>query len=241
MAISSPSDLPDLDDLPAEEILRWATNEFGSGLAVACSMQDAVVVDLAVKVDPGVEVFFLETGFHFQETLETAKRLKERYDLNLVELRPVENPAVYHQQGYDACCAARKVLPLESYLKTKQAWVSGIRRGESETRATAKAVEWDAARGIVKVNPIVAWSDDDVTDYILKNDVIVNPLRYQGYDSIGCWPCTKPGAGRGGRWAGSSKTECGIHSGPPLDRPLDAGAGGKLPLIHPIASNEEQA
>ncbi|MGH9199259.1 MAG: phosphoadenylyl-sulfate reductase [Acidimicrobiia bacterium] len=231
MATSNPPVLPDLDDKPAEEILRWAVEEFSDDLAVACSMQDAVVIDLAVKVKPQVEVFFLETGFHFPETLETAQRLKDRYNLNLVELEPVKNPAVYDKEGYDACCAARKVLPLENYLKTKRAWVSGIRRDESETRASAKAVEWDAGRGIVKVNPIVAWSDDDVTNYILENDVIVNPLRFKGYDSIGCWPCTKPGEGREGRWSGSSKTECGIHAGPPLDRPLDPGAGKSLPLI----------
>lgn len=231
MAISSPPDLPDLDDLPAEKILRWAVDQFSGDIAVACSMQDAVVVDLAVKVEPNIEVFFLETGFHFAETLETAQALKERYNLNLVELKPVENPAVYDREGYDACCAARKVLPLENYLKTKKAWVSGIRRDESETRASAKAVEWDAARGIVKLNPIVAWSDDDLTRYVTENDVIVNPLRFKGYDSIGCWPCTRPGAGREGRWVGSDKTECGIHSGPPLARPLDAGAGRSLPLI----------
>lgn len=226
-----PLRLPDLDDLPAEEILRWAVDEFGSDIAVACSMQDAVVVELAVKVEPNIEVFFLETGFHFPETLETANRLRDRYNLNLVELKPVENPAVYDREGYEACCAARKVLPLENYLKTKKAWVSGIRREESETRASAKAVEWDAGRGIVKINPIVAWSDDDVATYVTDNDVIINPLRFKGYDSIGCWPCTRPGEGREGRWAGDAKTECGIHSGPPVDRPLEAGAGRSLPLI----------
>lgn len=214
-----PPQLPDLDEAPAEEILSWAAAEFFPDIAVACSMQDAVVVDLAVKVEPRIEVFFLETGFHFPETLETARRMRERYNLNLVELEPVENAAVYNKDGYEACCATRKVLPLERYLRTKRAWVSGIRRADGPTRAKAQAVEWDPGRGIVKVNPIVAWTDDDVTRYIEDNDIVVNPLRYQGYDSIGCWPCTKPEKGREGRWAGEGKTECGIHIEPSLKRP----------------------
>lgn len=217
-----PPELPDLDGAPAGEILSWATATFFPDIAVACSMQDALVVDLAVKVEPRIEVFFLETGFHFSETLETARRIRERYDLNLVELKPVENPAVYNKDGYDACCSARKVRPLERYLRTKQAWVSGIRRADGPTRANARAVEWDPGRGMVKVNPIVSWTDDDVTRYIEENEIIVNPLRYRGYDSIGCWPCTKPGKGREGRWAGEGKTECGIHIEPSLERrPID--------------------
>lgn len=217
MAISTPSeisipDLPDLDDAPALEIMRWAAGEFFPDITVACSMQDAVVVDVAVKAEPRIEVFFLDTGFHFPETLETAEKMRERYDLNLVALKPVPNPAVYNVEGYTECCAARKVLPMEQHLKTKRAWVSGIRRSESPTRANAKAVEWDAARGLVKINPIVAWTDDDVAAYIEQHQIIVNPLRFKGYESIGCWPCTRPGRGREGRWAGDDKTECGIHT-----------------------------
>jgi phosphoadenosine phosphosulfate reductase len=214
-----PPDLPDLDEVPAEEVLSWAVGEFFPDIAVACSMQDAIVVDLAVKVEPRIEVFFLETGFHFPETLETAKRMRDRYNLNLVELKPIPNPAVYFRDGYEACCAARKVLPLESYLEGKRAWVSGIRRAESPTRAVARAVEWDAARGIVKVNPIVMWSDEDVVRFTRENDIIVNPLRYRGYHSIGCAPCTAPGEGREGRWAGTAKLECGLHLEPSLNRP----------------------
>lgn len=217
----APPRLPDLEGATAEEILRWAVSEFFPGITVACSMQDAVVVDLAVKVEPKIEVFFLETGFHFPETLLTAKRMRERYSLNLVELEPVENPAVYFSDGYEACCAARKVLPLERHLKERRAWVSGIRRADGPGRASARAVEWDAARGIVKANPIVSWSDEDVARYIADNDVIVNPLRFRGFDSIGCAPCTLPGTGREGRWMDSEKTECGLHSyEPSLERPL---------------------
>jgi phosphoadenosine phosphosulfate reductase len=137
--------------------------------------------------------------------------MKERYQLNLISLTPVPSPAVYHTDGYEACCAARKVQPVERYLKGKRAWVAGLRRSESPTRAQARAVEWDAKRNLVKVNPIVAWSDEDVERYIAEHDLIVNPLRFQGYDSIGCWPCTLPGRGREGRWAGQDKLECGLH------------------------------
>jgi phosphoadenosine phosphosulfate reductase len=204
-------DLPDLDHAPAESILAYAIGRFSPHLAVACSMQDAVVVDLAVRLEPNIEVFFLDTGFHFPETLETARRLQARYDLNLVALRPEEGSAVYHRDGLDACCAARKVAPMERYLATKAAWVSGLRRDETPARAGARALEWDAARGLVKVNPLLAWSQDDVEGYAADHHLPVNPLRNQGYGSIGCAPCTLPGTGREGRWAGTDKLECGLH------------------------------
>ena len=217
--LAEPPDLPDFEDAPAEAILEWAIDSFFPDITVACSMQDAVVVDLAWKIEPRIEVFFLETEFHFRETLQTAERIRKRYDLNLVALKPVENPAVYNKDGYEACCAARKVLPMEAHLVGKKAWVSGARRFESATRASMKAVGWDPRRGLVKVNPIVAWSDEDVDRYVSENGIIVNPLRFKGYDSIGCWPCTSPGSGREGRWAGSRKLECGIHQEPPLQKP----------------------
>jgi phosphoadenosine phosphosulfate reductase len=207
--------LPDFDDAPAEEILGWAIGEFFPDIAVACSMQDAVVVDLATRVEPKVEVFFLNTAFHFRETLQTAQRLKERYRLNLVELGPVEDPATYDREGYEACCAARKVLPLDDYLRDKRGWVSGIRRDDSASRAEARAVQWDSSRGLVKVNPIVSWTDEDVVRYIQDHDIIVNPLREKGFESIGCRPCTVPGKGREGRWANNGKSECGIHVSEP--------------------------
>ena len=198
-------------DAPAADILAWAVETFGSGLTVACSMQDGVLVDLAVRADPDVEVVFLDTGFHFGETLTTARRMQARYDLNLVTLAPAEGAATYDADGTEACCGARKVAPLERHLAARSAWVTGLRRAESPTRAGAAAVEWDAGRGIVKVNPIVGWSADDVARYIADHDVIVNPLRDKGFDSIGCAPCTRPGSGRDGRWAGSGRLECGLH------------------------------
>jgi phosphoadenosine phosphosulfate reductase len=204
--------LPNLDDEPATAILSWALAEFSPRLAVACSMQDAVVVDLAVRLDPTVEVFFLDTGLHFVETYATAARLERRYNLRLVRLRPPESAAVYDRQGCDACCASRKVAPMARYLDGKSAWVTGLRRSEARTRVGARAVEWDARHGLVKVNPIVAWTDDDVARYVADHDLIVNPLAERGYGSIGCAPCTVPGRGRDGRWAGMTKTECGLHS-----------------------------
>jgi phosphoadenosine phosphosulfate reductase len=198
-------------DAPAADVLAWAVDTFSSDLTVACSMQDGVLVDLAVGADPDVEVVFLDTGFHFGETLTTARRMKARYDLNLVTLRPSGGAETYDVDGTEACCAARKVAPLDRHLAGRAAWVTGLRRAESPTRAGAGAVEWDADRRMVKINPIVAWSDDDVARYIAEHDIIVNPLRDKGFDSIGCAPCTLPGSGRDGRWAGSERLECGLH------------------------------
>jgi phosphoadenosine phosphosulfate reductase len=200
-----------LADAPADRVLAWAVTTFGSDLSVACSMQDAVLVDLAVRADPGIEVVFLDTGFHFPETLETARRIQARYDLNLVTLRPDDDASTYEVEGTEACCEARKVAPLERHLAERSAWVTGLRRAESPSRAGAAALEWDAARGVVKINPLVAWSDDDVDRYVAVHDIIVNPLRDKGFDSIGCAPCTLPGSGRSGRWAGSDRLECGLH------------------------------
>lgn len=206
-------DLPDLDRAPAEEVLGWAVDAFAPDLAVACSMQDAVLVDLAARVAPGTQVFFLETGFHFPETLATADAVEARYDVELVRLRAVApDAAEYWREGVEACCAARKVAPLEAYLAGKRAWVSGLRWAESPTRAGARALEWDHRRGLVKVNPLVAWSDEDVERYVAEHDVVVNPLLAQGYGSIGCRPCTGPGEGREGRWPGTGRLECGLHA-----------------------------
>lgn len=215
-------ELPDFEGETAQEILEWAFGEFGLEVVLASSMQDSVLIDLAWRVEPRVEVFFLDTGFHFYETLATAKAVRKRYNLNLVMLDPIDEPAVWSEEGYKACCAARKVGPMNNYLKDKKAWMSGLRRTESETRAKAKAVEWDAGRGLVKINPIVEWTDEQVEQYIKDNDLIVNPLRLEGYDSIGCVPCTIPGNGREGRWAGTLRVECGIHQmHPAVADPMD--------------------
>jgi phosphoadenosine phosphosulfate reductase len=192
-------------------VLAWAVAAFGTDLTVASSMQDGVLIDLAVRADPDIEVVFLDTGFHFAETLETARRVQARYGLNLVTLRPDDDAPTYRTRGTVACCEARKVDPLERHLADRAAWVTGLRRAESPSRAGASTLEWDAPRGIVKVNPIVAWTDDDVAAYVAAHDIVVNPLRDKGFDSIGCAPCTLPGTGRSGRWSGSDRLECGLH------------------------------
>jgi phosphoadenosine phosphosulfate reductase len=206
-----PSAAAHLADAAPAVVLAWAVAEFGSGLTVACSMQDGVLVDLAVRADPRIEVVFLDTGFHFGETLDTARRMQARYHLNLVTLRPEGRAATYGVDGTDACCAARKVAPLERHLSRRAAWVTGLRRAESPGRDGAATLQWDAARGMVKINPIVAWSDADVARYVSDHCIIANPLRDKGFESIGCEPCTVPGAGRAGRWAGTGRSECGLH------------------------------
>lgn len=211
-----PPVLPNFEGAPAEEILSWAFQEFFPDFVVASSMQDSVLIDLAWKIEPRVTVFFLETGFHFEETLNTAELIRQRYGLNLVKVEPITTPRVWSADGYAACCQDRKVIPMNNYLRGKRGWATGLRRAESATRAHARAVEWDAARGLVKVNPIVEWTDEQLAAYIEQNALIVNPLLGEGYASIGCGPCTTPGAGREGRWAGDAKIECGIHVPLPL-------------------------
>jgi phosphoadenosine phosphosulfate reductase len=195
--------------------VAWAVDEFGSEVGVACSMQDTVLLDLALQVEPRLEVFFLDTGFHFPETRDTVRQVEARYGVKVTRLRPEPRAARYDRAGTAACCQARKVAVLDGYLAGKQAWITGLRRAESPaTRSGARSVEWDPVRGVVKVNPIVAWTDAEVAGYTAARNLIVNPLRACGYDSIGCAPCTSPGRGREGRWAGSDKVECGLHLAP---------------------------
>jgi phosphoadenosine phosphosulfate reductase len=177
-------------------------------------MTDAVLIDVATKVDPGVEIIFLDTQYHFPETLETVETARRKYHPNLVVMQPDRPRDDLWRTDTDACCAARKVQPLERALAGKSAWLSGLRRADGPSREATPVVERDR-RGLVKVNPLVNWSDSDVAAYIEANDVPVNPLIDRGYPSIGCWPCTRavaPGEdARAGRWAGSEKTECGLH------------------------------
>ncbi|MGQ0678920.1 MAG: phosphoadenylyl-sulfate reductase [Actinomycetota bacterium] len=208
--------LPDFAGASAEAILAWAFREYAGGIVVATSLEDTVLVDLAHKIDPAVPIFFLLTRFHFEQTLETLAAVEARYGVQLVKLEPVENPRVWSEDGYSACCEDRKVLPMNNYLEGKRAWVTGIRRVDAPTRAGANAVEWDAVRGLVKINPLVEWSDQQLAGYIEQHQLVVNPLKEQGYGSIGCAPCTIPGSGRAGRWAGDAKVECGLHTPLPV-------------------------
>ena len=195
-------------------IIAWAVDEFSPRLSLSASFADTLLLDLVVKVDPDIEVVFIDTGFHFAETLETMRKAMARYALNLTVLRPAPTAADVWGHGNDTCCGSRKVAPLERHLVAHaDAWMTGLRRDDSAERIDAPFVDLDL-RGLVKVNPLAGWSSADADRYILENDVLVNPLGFEGYPSIGCWPCTEPADAadpRAGRWAGSSKTECGLH------------------------------
>ncbi|BBZ15811.1 phosphoadenylyl-sulfate reductase [Mycolicibacterium gadium] len=214
----------ELEGANADELLRWTDENFGGNYVVASNMQDAVLVDMAAKVRPGVDVLFLDTGYHFVETIGTRDAVEAVYDINVVNVTPENSVAKQDELfGKDLfarepseCCRMRKVEPLSKALRGYSAWVTGIRRVEAPTRANAPLISWDKAFGLVKINPIAAWSDEDMQAYIDANDVLVNPLVFEGYPSIGCAPCTaKPVEGadpRSGRWAGQTKTECGLHA-----------------------------
>ncbi|OIJ94229.1 phosphoadenylyl-sulfate reductase [Streptomyces colonosanans] len=214
----------ELEEAPALDILRWAADTFGSRMCVTSSMEDAVVAHLAARVLPGVDVVFLDTGYHFPETLGTRDAVEAVGGVRMITLLPrqtvVEQDAVYgpelHRRDPDLCCRLRKTQPLEEGLAPYSAWVTGLRRFDSPGRAATPVVGWDEARGKVKISPIARWSREDVDTYIAEHGVLVNPLLSDGYGSVGCAPCTRrllPGEdARAGRWAGSAKTECGIHT-----------------------------
>ncbi|WKE68968.1 phosphoadenylyl-sulfate reductase [Streptomyces sp. WP-1] len=213
----------ELEDAPAPEILRWAVDTFGEGFCVTSSMEDAVVAHLASRVRPGVDVVFLDTGYHFPETIGTRDAVAAVMDVSVRTLTPrqtvAEQDAEYgprlHDRDPDLCCALRKVRPLQEGLANYRAWATGLRRDESPTRADTPVVGWDEKRRKVKVSPIARWSQDDVDAYVAEHGVLTNPLLADGYASIGCAPCTRRVLegedARAGRWAGRAKTECGLH------------------------------
>ncbi len=214
----------DLAGANADDLLAWTEANFGGSYVVASNMQDAVLVDLAAKVRPGVDVLFLDTGYHFVETIGTRDAVEAVYDIHVVNVTP-ENSVAKQDELFgkdlfarepNECCRMRKVEPLSKALRGYAAWVTGIRRVEAPTRANAPLISFDRAFGLVKINPLAAWTDEDMQNYIEANDVLVNPLVHEGYPSIGCAPCTaKPVEGadpRSGRWQGLSKTECGLHA-----------------------------
>ncbi len=213
----------ELENASAEEIIRWATDTFGMRICITSSMSDAVIVHLVSAVRPGIDVVFLDTGYHFPETIGTRDAVSAVYPVNVVNVTPSRTvaeqdaelgPRLYGRNP-DLCCYLRKVEPLERTLKNYDAWFTGVRREETLSRRSAKVVEFDEKRQKIKVNPIVGWTSEQVDEYIAANGVLVNPLVYDGYPSIGCSTCTmrvESGADpRSGRWAGSGKTECGIH------------------------------
>ncbi len=204
-----------LETAPASAAVRWAHERFGTGVVLAASFQDCVLVDLAVNEVPDIEVAFLDTQYHFAETLWYVEQVRSRYDLNLNIVKPKTDLDDMWHSDPDACCGIRKVEPLNRALAGKAAWMSGVRRVETPARAQTPIVSWDLGRGLVKVNPIASWTDADVDGYIRDRDLPVHPLAERGYQSIGCWPCTRPVTegqnARDGRWAGSDKIECGLH------------------------------
>ena len=212
-----------LDGAHPLEVLRWAVGEFGDRFCVTCSMADAVLPHLASRVLPGIPVVFLDTGYHFAETIGTRDAVAATLPVTVRTIRPrrtvpeqdaAEGPRL-HDRDPDRCCALRKVEPLARGLARYTAWASGIRRDEASTRRNVGVVEWDGKHGMVKVNPLACWTQSDVDAYIAEHGILVNPLVYDGYPSIGCAPCTRrvaPGDDpRSGRWAGSGKIECGLH------------------------------
>ena len=213
----------DLEEASALDVLRWAADTFGHRFCVTSSMEDAVVSHLASRALPGVDVVFLDTGYHFPETIGTRDAVAAVMDVNVLTLTPkqtvAEQDAQYgaklHDRDPDLCCALRKVAPLEEGLRGYDAWATGLRRDESPTRANTPVVAWDTKRQKVKIAPIARWTQDDVEAYVAEHGVLTNPLLMDGYASVGCAPCTRRVlAGedaRAGRWAGLGKTECGIH------------------------------
>jgi len=203
-----------LDKADPVEIIEWTVKRFEGQVALAASFQDAALIDMAVRVDPSMEVIFLDTEFHFPETLAYVERLRRRYDLNLVITHP-EVPLDEFPCGSSRCCELRKVVPLAKALNGRSAWITGLKRIDTPERAEAPVIAWDPSRSMVKVNPVAAWDDDDVDEYVAAHDLPRHPLNYVGYISIGCAPTTVPVPEgkhpREGRWAGTDKTECGLH------------------------------
>ncbi|HEV2885368.1 MAG TPA: phosphoadenylyl-sulfate reductase [Jatrophihabitans sp.] len=213
----------ELESAPASEILGWAVEHFGADWCVASSMEDSVLAHLASQVMPGVDVLFLDTGYHFAETLGMRDAVDAVLPVTVRTVLPLRTVAEQdaqfgprlHDRAPGACCAMRKVEPLRRALTQYRAWASGLRRADSASRAGIRVVQWDGKHHMVKLNPIAAWTDADVDAYVAENGLLVNPLLSEGYGSIGCGPCTRrllPGEdARAGRWAGTPKTECGLH------------------------------
>ena len=213
----------ELELAPAEDIVEWAVATFGDRFCITSSMGDAVLAHLASRVAPGIDVVFLDTGYHFAETIGTRDAVAATLPVTVVDVaaprtvaeQDAEHGPRLYERDPDLCCALRKVQPLQQALAGYDAWATGLRRAETRDRVIAPVIGWDEAKGKVKVSPLARWSDEQVERYITRHGVLVNPLVQDGYPSIGCWPCTRrvaPGDDpRSGRWAGRDKTECGIH------------------------------
>jgi phosphoadenosine phosphosulfate reductase len=200
----------DLETATAQDVLAYAVQQFHPRLKTACSFQkeESVLAHMLAQIAPDAKLFVIDTGVLFPETLETWKRFEDRFALP-VEVIDASSPgAPWTQQN---CCGQAKVDGLEQALAGADAWITGIRREQAATRSTARKLERDERRNIWKLNPLADWTEKDVWRYVFEHDLPYNPLHDQGYSSIGCAPCTLPGSGRDGRWAGEDKTECGLH------------------------------
>ena len=214
-----------LDEAPPEETLRWAFDVFQEGVTIATGFgaEGVALIDMAVRINPRVDVFFLDTAFLFPETYELRRRIEDRYQ---IEIRVFESEITPEQQELrfgtklwstnpDLCCRLRKLEPLKDALQGRRAWITAIRQGQTFERSNARVIEWDYQWRLVKINPLVRWNRKQVWDYILKHNVPHNPLHDRGYPSIGCTHCTQPVRDgdneRAGRWSGREKKECGMH------------------------------
>ena len=212
---------PDLELLDARGVLEHMVDEFHPRLTVACSFQKeaSVILDLLLSIEPEARVFTLDTHVLFAETYETWRRVEERYG---IEIEVFQGPSIQRQAALhgdrlwerepDACCDLRKVQPLHQALADVDAWIAGVRRDQGASRAKTPKLAWDPKHDRWKANPLADWSERDVWRYIADHDLPYNPLHDQGYASIGCTHCTRPGVGREGRWAGTGKIECGLHA-----------------------------
>jgi phosphoadenosine phosphosulfate reductase len=205
----------EFESAPAGKVVRWAVDTFGQSVVLAASFEDVVLIDLATRVAPGIEVIFLDTEAHFPETLAFVEEIRDRYSLNLTVTKPGPEAAA-HPCGSDQCCQFRKVAPLRQAVQGSRAWLTALKRVDAASRANAPIVSWDDAFGLVKVNPLATWTNDDIASYLADHDLPVHPLVSQGYLSIGCAPTTRPVRDgedpRAGRWAGLDKSECGLHA-----------------------------
>jgi phosphoadenosine phosphosulfate reductase len=211
LASTATAPAPDLETYEAEAVLSHMLERYHPRLALACSFQkeEAVLIDMLLKLDPSARVFTIDTGALFPETYEAWRALETRYGVRIEVFDANDPTGVGWSAGH--CCSERKVAALDAALDGLSAWITGLRREQAPTRAAVPKLSFDERRGVWKANPLADWSEAAVWDYIARNDVPYNRLHDRGYASIGCVPCTLPGSGREGRWAGSEKTECGIH------------------------------
>jgi phosphoadenosine phosphosulfate reductase len=212
---------PDIEDLSAEEVLAYAVERFHPHLKVATSFQKeaSVIMHMLLAIEPEAKFFTLDTGLFFPETYETWKALEDRYGIEIesahggisLARQEVLYGPEFWKRDPEACCGIRKVKPMREALADCDAWITGLRRDQSSTRANAPKIAWDRKHGLWKIAPLATWTDKDVWSYIAEHDIPYNDLHDRGYASIGCTPCTNPGSGREGRWADTNRLECGLH------------------------------